>query len=65
MGNIAPISAAYLRERAQKCVRLARECRDRATSLELEALSQDLMAKATEVEELLAELDKPSEKYWL
>ena len=63
MTNTAPVSATYLRDRAQECVRLARECSDRKTSLELQALSQDLMAKAAEV--ALSESDTPSEKYWL
>jgi hypothetical protein len=63
MTNIAPVSATYLRECAQECVRLARECPDRKTSLELQALSQELMAKATEVE--LSESEMSSEKYWL
>ena len=56
MNTPVPISANYLRERAQKCVRLARDCPDRQTSHELEALSIDLMEKAAEVDALLADL---------
>ena len=43
---------AYLRAQAERCVRIARICPDRATAHELEALATDLMAKAAEVQEL-------------
>ena len=59
MTNVAPISPTYLRDRAQQCVRLARRCRDQTTSRELEALSQDLMEKAAEVDAVLAEMAAP------
>ena len=55
----APISPTYLRERAQKCVRLARDCPHWQTSHELEALGVDLMEKAAEVDALLAKLAAP------
>jgi hypothetical protein len=42
----------YLRESAQSCVRLARTCPHRATSLGFEELATDLMAKAKELEDL-------------
>jgi len=42
----------YLRELAQKCVALARECPDLSTSYELEEVATDLMAKASELEQL-------------
>jgi hypothetical protein len=42
----------YLRETAQACVRLARTCSHRETSLGLEEVATDLMAKAKELEEL-------------
>lgn len=45
---------SYLREQAQRCVRLARDCPDAQTSHALEALSLDLMEKAAELDELLA-----------
>ena len=43
---------SYLREQAQRCVRLARDCPHRPTSHELEAIGIELMAKAAELEEL-------------
>jgi hypothetical protein len=42
----------YLRETAQRCVRLARNCPHRPTSIGLEEVATDLMAKAKELEEL-------------
>jgi len=45
----------YLRDTAQTCVRLSRACPDRATSLALEEVAVDLMAKAKELEELKLE----------
>jgi hypothetical protein len=48
------IDAAYLREQAQRCVRLARDCPHLPTSHELEAIGVDLMERAAEVEKLLA-----------
>jgi len=42
----------YLRETALACTRLARACRDSATSHGLEEIAVDLMAKAKELEEL-------------
>jgi hypothetical protein len=45
----------YLRETAQICVRLARACPDRATSLGLEEVAADMMVKANELENLQLE----------
>jgi hypothetical protein len=42
----------YLRESAQSCVHLARTCPHRPTTLGLEELTTDLMAKAKELEDL-------------
>jgi hypothetical protein len=41
---------AYLREKAQYCVALARDCADLTTSHALEALGVELMEKAAEIE---------------
>jgi hypothetical protein len=46
------VDASYLREQAQRCVRLARDCPHRPTSHELESLGVDLMQKAAELDEL-------------
>jgi len=46
------VDAAYLREQAQRCVRLARECPHRPTSHELEAIGVEFMEKAAELDEL-------------
>ncbi len=44
--------ASYLRDQAQRCVRLARECPHTPTAHQLEAISLDLMLKAAELDEL-------------
>jgi hypothetical protein len=44
--------ASYLREQAQRCSRLARDCPDGATSHELEAMGVEWMQKASELEHL-------------
>jgi len=46
------VDASYLREQAQRCVRLARECPHSPTSHELEAIGIELMEKAAELDEL-------------
>jgi hypothetical protein len=46
------VDASYLREQAQRCVRLARDCPHKATAHELEALGVDLMQKAAELDQL-------------
>ena len=46
------VDASYLREQAQRCVHLARDCPHRPTALELEAIGMDLMLKASELDEL-------------
>ena len=46
------VDAPYLREQAQRCVRLARECPHVPTAHELEAMGIELMQKASELEEL-------------
>ncbi len=47
------IGPSYLRQQAQRCVRLARDCPHLPTSYELEALGVELMEKAAELDELL------------
>ncbi len=44
---------SYLRQQAQRCVRIARDCPHSPTSHELEALGVELMEKAAELDELL------------
>jgi hypothetical protein len=44
------IDASYLRDVAQRCVALARECPHLPTSQALQALSIELMERASEVE---------------
>jgi hypothetical protein len=46
------IDAAYLREQALRCARLARECPHRPTSHELEAIGVEFMEKAAELDAL-------------
>ena len=46
-------SASYLREQAQRCMRLARGCPHLPTCHELEAVGIELMQKAAEVDDLL------------
>ena len=46
------VDASYLREQAQRCVRLARDCPHPPTSHELEAIGVELMEKAAELDEL-------------
>jgi hypothetical protein len=48
-----PKAPSYLRQQAQRCVRLARQCPHPPTSHELEALGVELMEKAAELDELL------------
>jgi hypothetical protein len=45
-----PIDASYLRDIAQRCTALARKCPDLPTSQALEALSVELMERASELE---------------
>ena len=44
------VDTAYLRDKAQYCVALARDCPDLATAQALEALGVELMEKAAELE---------------
>jgi hypothetical protein len=46
------VDAPYLREQAQRCVRLARDCPHRPTAHELEAIGTELMQKAAELDHL-------------
>ena len=46
------VDATYLRELAQRCSGLARECPHSPTGHGLEAISVELMAKAAELDEL-------------
>jgi len=51
------VDASYLREQAQRCVRLARDCPHTPTAHELEALGVDLMQRAAELDELRQDED--------
>jgi hypothetical protein len=46
------VDAPYLREQAQRCVRLARDCPHLPTAHELEAIGVELMQKAAELDHL-------------
>jgi len=46
------LNAAYLREQAQRCVRLARSCPHQPTAHGLEVIGTELMEKAAELDEL-------------
>jgi hypothetical protein len=46
------VDSSYLREQAQRCVRLARDCPHVPTAHELEAIGVELMQKAAELDEL-------------
>lgn len=50
------VDTTYLRQQASNCVRLARVCQDVPTSHELEAIGTELMARAAQLDELLADL---------
>jgi hypothetical protein len=50
------VDTSYLREQAQRCVQLARDCPDVGTSHQLEAIGVELMLKAKEIDDLLADL---------
>lgn len=46
------VDATYLREQAQRCARLARECPHRPTADGLEAIGVELMQRAAELDQL-------------
>ena len=46
------VDATYLRELAQRCSRLARDCPHLATSHQLEEIGVELMLKAAELDDL-------------
>lgn len=50
-----PVDTSFLRDQAHRCTRLARACPHAPTALELEALGVELMVKAGEVKEALAD----------
>ena len=50
------VDTSYLRQQASNCVRLARVCQDVPKSHELEAIGTELMARAAQLDELLADL---------
>ena len=52
------LGSTYLREQAQRCVRIARQCPHLPTSHELEAIGVELMAKAAELDELWADREQ-------
>jgi len=49
--------AAYLREQAQRCTRLAHDCPHLPTAHELEAIGVELMQRAAELDHLQEEHD--------
>ena len=49
------VDTSYLREQAQRCVQLARDCPDVPTSHQLETIGVELMLKAKEIDDLLAD----------
>jgi hypothetical protein len=49
--------ADYLRQQAHRCVRLARGCRDSATTDEIEAIGHELEAIGNELMEKARELE--------
>jgi hypothetical protein len=51
------VDAPYLREQAQRCTRLARNCPHLPTAHELEALGIELMQKAAELDHLQEDRD--------
>jgi hypothetical protein len=54
------VDTSYLREQANICVRLARVCTDLPTSHQLEEIGSELMARAAELDDLLANLAPPN-----
>jgi hypothetical protein len=50
-----PVDPSFLRDQAHRCTRLARTCPHSPTALELEALGIELMVKAREVDDALAD----------
>ena len=53
LGTTAWDVAAYLKEKAHHCMRLARSCPDRETSHALEAMGLEFLDRATELERML------------
>jgi hypothetical protein len=51
------VDAPYLREQAQRCTRLARDCPHLPTAHELEAIGIELMQKAAELDHLQEDRD--------
>jgi hypothetical protein len=51
------VDAPYLREQAQRCTRLARDCPHLPTAHELEAIGVELMQKAAELDHLQEDRD--------
>jgi hypothetical protein len=51
------VDALYLREQAQRCTRLARECPHLPTAHELEAIGIELMQRAAELDHLQEDRD--------
>jgi len=46
------VDASYLREQAQRCIRLARGCPHSPTAHQIEAIGVELMEKAAELDQL-------------
>ncbi len=57
--NDVSVNTSYLREQAQLCVQLARDCPDAPISHQLEAIGLDLMLRAAEIDVLLADRGTP------
>jgi hypothetical protein len=51
------VDAPYLREQAERCTRLARDCPHLPTAHELEAIGVELMQKAAELDHLQEDRD--------
>ena len=51
------VDAPYLREQAQRCTQLARDCPHLPTAHELEAIGVELMQKAAELDHLQEDRD--------
>ena len=52
-GTVTTSLAAYLREKAHYCMRIARDCSDRETSHALEAMGVEFLERATEIDQIL------------
>ncbi len=58
---VIPVASNFLRQYAERCVRIARHCPHRQTAHELEAIGIELMEKAADIDQLLSELGEQRE----